>query len=369
MLNSIDLNQDTLDKKMQYRVFVFANLKPSQIDYKIIPLSRSGMVEKVIILRKTPLLINSEKIICLSLPWHLRIRPIYWFFTFIYGIHQIRKHKTNIILSYNIFPHGLNAYLASIFLKQKAIFSEINEDTINYSQKLVFKFIVKKILDNASLICTPGSNTTKFWNLLGYNNTTQLHSTIDIHKFKPNKLVQKEYDFIYIGTLDTNKRPQIIIDAYNRLLKDDQNLRLCIIGFGPLEFAIKQKIKALKIEKNISFISTNDVLGYINKSKVFVMASLSEGLPCAMMEAMACELVVIVPPVGDISDVVIHGENGYLHDNTINDLSYFMKEAITNYYKLDALRNEARSTIEKNHSYSSATEKWNYVFNNIDEFN
>jgi len=346
-------------KPSKYRIFVFANLKPSQIDYKIIPLSRSAMVEHVYILRKTPLKINDDKITCFSLPWILRQRPIYWFLTSFYGIILMRKHHTNIILSYNIFPHGFNAYLASKISKQQAIFSEINEDTIHYYQKFLPQFLVKLILKNARVICTPGTNTASFWNKAGYSNTYQLHSTIDTFKFQPDSTLEKKYDYLYIGTLDINKRPELIIDSFNEIHKKINTVSLCIIGFGELEKELKKKIVNLNLEDSITFIRTNDVLKYIQKSKIFVMASLSEGLPCALMEAMACELIAIVPPVGDIADVIEHKANGYLFDNSKEQLCTFMEEAFTNYNMLSKMRTNARDTIINKHSYLVATAKWN----------
>jgi len=99
--------------KKKYTVFVFARLKPSQINYKIIPLSNSAMVERVYVLRKTPLEVNNEKVVCIALPKILRIRLLYWIFTSFYGAWLMKRKGANLIVSYNIFPHGFNGYIAS----------------------------------------------------------------------------------------------------------------------------------------------------------------------------------------------------------------------------------------------------------------
>lgn len=349
----------------KYRIFVFANLKPSQIEYKIIPLSMSEMVEHVYVLRKEPLVIHNPKITCLYLPWILRQRPLYWFFTAMFGMFKIKKYKTNLILSYNIFPHGFNAYVASIVLKQPAIFSEINEDSILYFQKKVPNRLIKRILSNARIICTPGSKTASFWNNNGFLNTTYLHSTIDIAKFISNNNIEKKYDFIFIGTLDNNKRPDIIIKAFSTIQKTYVNTKLCMVGYGENEKSIKKLISDLKLDNNIDYFKTNNILSLLQNSKSLVMASLSEGIPCAMMEAMACQLIVIVPPVGDISDVVEHGINGFIHNNTDEDLTKWMIEAYLKNDFLELMKQNARNTIIKNHSFESATLKWNDLLSKI----
>jgi len=62
-------------------VFVFANLKPSQVFYKVIPLSQSEYIEKVILLRKEYIEINNSKITCVAIPGILKYRPFYWILT------------------------------------------------------------------------------------------------------------------------------------------------------------------------------------------------------------------------------------------------------------------------------------------------
>ena len=344
-----------------FRIFVFANLKPSQINYKIIPLSRSSLVEHVYILRKTPLKLYEDKITCLNLPWILRQRPIYWIITAIYGVFLIKKYKTNLILNYNIFPHGFNAYLASKITRQQVIFSEINEDTMKYYQQKTSRFLIKNILKNASVICTPGKYTSSFWNNQGFDRTTLLHSTIDTKKFKPDITQKKTYDFIYIGEFDDNKRPDLILEAFYQIHTVIPSSTLCMIGYGKMEKFLKDQIDLLKLGSVVTLLKSNDALTYLQQSKVLVLASLSEGLPCVIMEAMACELLVVVPPVGNITDIVKHGVNGFLHDNSKNGLVKCMFDAIINFENYNSNRAVARETIMNEHSYEVATDKWDHL--------
>jgi glycosyltransferase involved in cell wall biosynthesis len=78
-----------------------------------------------------------------------------------------------------------------------------------------------------------------------------------------------------------------------------------------------------------------------------------------MLEAMACELIVVVPPVGDIADVIEHGVNGFLHNNTMEDIVKYMEKAYLNYDSLVSMRKLARETIINGHSYQFAINRWN----------
>lgn len=349
----------------KHRIFVFAHLKPSQINYKIIPLSRSVMVDHVYVLRKTKLDLNNEKITCLSLPWILRLRPLYWFLTAIYGVFLIRKYKANIILNYNIFPHGFNAFLASKLTGLPAIFSEINEDTKNYYRLFMPRMLISSILRNAKFICVPGMQTASYWETRGYKKTYPLHSTIDTNRFRPDPGITKEFDFIYVGVFDRNKRPELILEAFAAILRSIPTAKLCMLGYGESEEELQERIRRLNITNSVEVVRTQNVLEYYHRSRIFIMASLSEGLPCAMMEAMACELITIVPPVGDIGDVIEDGTNGFLHNNSSEDLKKRMHETLVAYDTLTFMRTNARNTIINNHSYQFAVNRWNDLLSKI----
>jgi len=310
--------------------------------------------------------IPEPNITCLGLPWLIRQRPLYWFLTAFYGLILMKKYKADIILNYNIFPHGFNAMLASVLSRKPAIFSEINEDTMIYYQKKISHQLVKKIISNAKVICVPGQNTANFWKSNGFDKTVQLHSTIDTNVFTPPVRQEKKYDFIYVGVFDRNKRPILILDAFLEVFKKHNEATLCLIGFGALEEELKKRIDTCGASANISLVKTKDVLEYYRASRIFVMASLSEGLPCAMMEAMACGLVPVVPPVGDIHDVVRELETGYLHDNTFDNFSEKLLIAYSNAELNKQIGENAKKEITLKHSYASATRKWNELLSKFE---
>ncbi len=155
------------------------------------------------------------------------------------------------------------------------------------------------------------------------------------------------------------KQPELIIEAFAEIRKRGNPVQLCMIGYGNLKSKIQKLIIDLELESSITLIRTHEVLRYYLESKIFILASLAEGIPCAMMEAMACELNVIVPPVGDITDIIKHGENGYLHNNSKDELVNLMFESYKNYHLLGRMRYNARKIIINQHSYHVATSKWN----------
>ena len=98
---------------------------------------------------------------------------------------------------------------------------------------------------------------------------------------------------------------------------------------------------------------------WLIKSYAFVMTSDSEGLPCAMMEAMSTSLICLGPMVNNMTDLLINGETGYTFDtNNIKELTEKMLYIMQNRNNLTNIKTAARKLIIEEHSYKHAKEGW-----------
>jgi glycosyltransferase involved in cell wall biosynthesis len=96
------------------------------------------------------------------------------------------------------------------------------------------------------------------------------------------------------------------------------------------------------------FVSQNDLPAYYALMDVFVHPSLRDGLPNALLEAMACEKAVIGTPVGGIPDAVVDCENGKLvRTNDADELANTIDELLHNEDMRTELGRAACQTIEK----------------------
>jgi len=77
--------------------------------------------------------------------------------------------------------------------------------------------------------------------------------------------------------------------------------------------SVQELAAALGITRNIKFLGTRyDVVSVLKNCDVFCQSSRSEGLPNAVLEAMACRLPCVATDVGGTSEVVAEGSSGFL---------------------------------------------------------
>ena len=116
----------------------------------------------------------------------------------------------------------------------------------------------------------------------------------------------------FLGTLTEKKDVSTLLDAFSRLIAaGERTAKIHIMGDGPLREALERQADGLGLANRVRFMGqVDDPSTYLIASDIFVLPSRVEGLPNALLEAMACQVACVVTPVGGNLDVVLHEENG-----------------------------------------------------------
>ncbi len=118
---------------------------------------------------------------------------------------------------------------------------------------------------------------------------------------------------IIVARLFPEKNHRLLLDAFAQAAKDQPDFRLLIAGEGTQAEAIRAQIAALKLTSQVQMLGVRrDVPRLLAASDVFVLSSDREGLPIAVLEAMAAARPVVATAVGNVPDVVCDGETGRL---------------------------------------------------------
>jgi len=121
---------------------------------------------------------------------------------------------------------------------------------------------------------------------------------------------------LYVGNIEKEKGLDALLEALNYLQAKEINFILEIVGEGPYRSFLEKKIKKLDLQDKVKFSGAimfgNELFQKYKSADIFVLPSLSEGIPKVLFEAMAFGLPIVATKVGGIPDVIKHLENGYL---------------------------------------------------------
>ena len=268
--------------------------------------------------------------------------------TGIYPIRAIRKiKKWNLDIIHSHTEFGIGTF-ARIIAKQLNIplvhtYHTMYEDYVHYITKGYFDGTSKKIVEYLTkFYCDKTTKelivpTKKAYDLFKekYKVDKNVHiipTGIDIEKFYKeniniNKLFklkeqiginEKDFIILYVGRLGQEKNVDFLIDNHEYFVRKNENVKLLIVGSGPDYEKYKEKVKKLKLEKNILFtgkVPYNNIEYYYNMGNIFVTASTTETQGLTVIEAMATSIPVVCINDESFKNTVIPDLNGYLFDN------------------------------------------------------
>ncbi len=139
---------------------------------------------------------------------------------------------------------------------------------------------------------------------------------VDTEVFRPLSM-EKRYDLVYVGRLSVVKNLQALLEAVEKL-----DVSIAIIG-GPLEREVGTTYdESLKLKDRfgdldgrihwVGRVKNEDLPAYLNRAKVNILCSHSEGHPRSLLEAMACGLPCIGSNIASIRSILEHEVSGYL---------------------------------------------------------
>jgi colanic acid/amylovoran biosynthesis glycosyltransferase len=180
---------------------------------------------------------------------------------------------------------------------------------------------------------------------------------VDLLRFEAADAGNNPPHFLAIGRFVEKKAQFLTILAFERALRQCPDLRLSLIGDGPLLDCCKQIVHALRLEKEVEFlgiVSHDSVPAIMRRCRGFVQHSVtapsgdSEGNPVAVMEAGASALPVISTKHAGIPDTVVNGETGLLSEEAdIDSMANHMVLLARDSHLASELGKKARVRIQE----------------------
>jgi glycosyltransferase involved in cell wall biosynthesis len=120
---------------------------------------------------------------------------------------------------------------------------------------------------------------------------------------------------LYVGRLAPIKGLEHLLDAFRDLSREFPDLLLVLLGEGPSRSSLEEQASRNGISHAVRFLGrVENVPDYVRVADVFVLPSLQEGMPNALLEAMAAGLPAVATRTGGILDLLENGRSGLLAD-------------------------------------------------------
>jgi glycosyltransferase involved in cell wall biosynthesis len=142
---------------------------------------------------------------------------------------------------------------------------------------------------------------------------------IDFDRFKIKKeYLSRECIVGYVGRFSEEKGIMHLLHAVSDIVIKKPDIKFLFIGDGSLRDSMEHFILDNNLNDTIilpGWVSHDLLADYLNKMKLLVIPSDTEGLPNVMLEAMACGTPVLATPVGGIPTIIKNGETGFILEN------------------------------------------------------
>lgn len=199
---------------------------------------------------------------------------------------------------------------------------------------------------------------------------TVIPNGIDIPPFFSREEARKkilpqlsEIDFVIgcIANFYKTKGHDILLEAFTQFQKNKQNVHLALVGDGPERKNIERIIEQKNLTHTVHLIGhKKNSAEYLKAFDVFTLASVKEGMPYTILEAMSAQVPVISTNVGGISEIITDQHTGLLlRPHSSGDLAQKFEFAFSEPEKMKAFAQNAFNEKEKFSLQNMVTETKN----------
>ena len=163
----------------------------------------------------------------------------------------------------------------------------------------------------------------------------------------------------FVGRLSREKGVDLLLEAFALFSRDRADAQLVLCGEGPLLDHLEARARDLALLDRVVFAGfVNHVADALEKLEVFVMPSLTEGMPMVLMEAMAANKKIVATRVGGMPEM-LHSYKAYALVDNVNPAA--LNDAMTSVLDIGVEREHLLNDVIKGSSlFSSAQMSTNY---------
>ncbi len=256
----------------------------------------------------------------------------------------LKNKKPDIIVSFLPEPSYRVLFLKIFNRQLKVIVSVRNDPKVEYKSR-INRLIMKLLYPLADGFVFQTKEAQEYFSKKIQNKSVIIPNPINEDFICEPYNGEREKIIVTVGRLEEQKNHKMLIEAFSKLPEEFKEYKLIIYGEGSLRNKLEEQINELKLKDRVLLPGQVDnVKEKIYKASLFVLSSKYEGMPNALMEAMALGIPCISTdcPCGGPRFLIKNGYNGYLVP--VNDTCSLRK---TMQNVLNKNQTEARQKVHK----------------------
>ncbi len=185
-------------------------------------------------------------------------------------------------------------------------------------------------------------------------------------EFKAVEKKESGNNILCVGRLCPSKGQVILLEAVKLMKERGKKFKLTLIGGGENIELIKRKVEEYKLSKEVvvtGAVGHDRVREELANTDVFVLPSFAEGIPVALMEAMAMKIPVITTCITGVPELIEDRVDGYLVEpSNIIQLADTIMEVFENRDSLEELKSKAAEKVRVKYDVEKNTRELAEIF-------
>lgn len=283
------------------------------------------------------------------------------------------RHEKPDLVNTHLWTADVWARMAAVLARVPVVVTEQNVDV----WKRWYHRIIDRLLFRGTkvVICVSNAVAEFYRTRIGVpaGKLRVIPNAIDLRTFKSGDGRLREeagvepgaYLFVCAARLHPQKGHSVLLDAVRQLVDADVGpFAVLLAGSGPLRGEIEARVRERRLAHHVRLLGLRDDMpSLFLQCDAFVLASLYEGLPLAILEAMAAGLPIVATTVGGVGEVVEHRRHGLLvPPGDAHALAAAMAELIRNPAQGRAMGQAARAIVQRDYSIDVIAERTMAVF-------
>lgn len=293
----------------------------------------------------------------------------------------VKKEKVDIIHAHDVKP-SIGGYLAGRKFNVPVI-SHIHVTYLWMKKKGPLKIIDKHFRKRYTFSIACSEIVRDFYveynKSIDENKITYMDNCFNFNEFDKVKIADKDafrekigiskdkYVFGFLGRLLKLKGADLMIDAFNEIKDKAKDSILLIVGDGEERSHLEEQVKKYNIEDRVIFAGyQKNAYDYMNTFDTFILPSVREGLPIAVLEAMAMKKPVISTPVAGLRKLIKPDYNGIvLKERNKEELSNAMIKLYTDKELYSNISENAYKYLKENYDIKNYVEKLQQIYEKV----